>query len=564
MDIISSSVVSAEEPEPVVSPGDTFPGDTLPAVTETPIVQFYKNRTIFITGATGFLGKVLVQKLLAHCPKLSQIYLLIRPKRDSSPEKRLAELLSGPIFAELSAESLEKVVAIPGDITLPNLGISPEDEGRLVKTVSVIFHSAATVKFDDELTRSVQMNIEGTQMMVNLARKMSQLKAFIHTSTAFSHCYNEHIEEKFYPSAAFSPDDLIELCKTSDDEAGYVVRNILNNPFSTKLIIGKHPNTYTFTKAIAEQLLKETASDLPLAIVRPSIVVAAWKDPLPGWVDNLNGPTGMITGAASGILRSIMVTPDNVADIVPVDVVINLMCVMATKLGSDNNNVEGATQIKKSIPIYNCTSGLINPITWKEIMDKIIPGIAKYPLEKMVWFPNLMYQTNPWVHGFCHLTMHRLPALVIDTLIRLSGRAPFMGKIITRLEKATEALEFFSTRQWKWDTDNMQELEKNLDPEDRDNFGMDIKDLNWDSFMVWYAFGARHYVMKCDPTTVEASFRKAKILYRAHQALVFSLFLMGFSFLSLFVPFEVPGKFYFTCFVSFVCTFCMLNFHFDY
>ena len=65
-----------------------------------------------------------------------------------------------------------------------------------------------------------------------------------------------------------------------------------NNPLATKLVIGKHPNTYTFTKAIAEQLLMETASDLPLAIVRPSIVVAAWKDPLPGWVDNLNGPTG--------------------------------------------------------------------------------------------------------------------------------------------------------------------------------------------------------------------------------------------------------------------------------
>lgn len=64
MDIISSSVVSAEEPEPVVSPGDTFPGDTLPAVTETPIVQFYKNRTIFITGATGFLGKVLVSRIV--------------------------------------------------------------------------------------------------------------------------------------------------------------------------------------------------------------------------------------------------------------------------------------------------------------------------------------------------------------------------------------------------------------------------------------------------------------------------------------------------------------------
>lgn len=59
------------------------------------------------------------------------------------------------------------------------------------------------------------------------------------------------------------------------------------------------------------------------------------------------------------------------------------MCVMATKLGSDNNNVEGATQIKKSIPIYNCTSGLINPITWKEIMDKIIPGIAKVRFDEL-------------------------------------------------------------------------------------------------------------------------------------------------------------------------------------
>jgi fatty acyl-CoA reductase len=66
----------------------------------------------------------------------------------------------------------------------------------------------------------------------------------------------------------------------------------LNNPVTTKEVINDHPNTYTFTKALAEQLLLETAADLPLAIIRPSIVVAAWKDPMPGWVDNLNGPTG--------------------------------------------------------------------------------------------------------------------------------------------------------------------------------------------------------------------------------------------------------------------------------
>ena len=44
---------------------------------------------------------------------------------------------------------------------------------------------------------------------------------------------------------------------------------------------------------------------LPIVIIRPSIVVAAWKEPLPGWLENLNGPTGTIAGAEKGVLRTI-------------------------------------------------------------------------------------------------------------------------------------------------------------------------------------------------------------------------------------------------------------------
>ena len=92
-----------------------------------------------------------------------------------------------------------------------------------------------------------------------------------------------------------------------------------------KEVIGSHPNTYAFTKALAEQWLFQSATDLPLAIVRPSIVIAAWKDPFPGWIDNFNGPTGLIIQAASGILRSIVVDSKSRADFIPVDVVINLV-----------------------------------------------------------------------------------------------------------------------------------------------------------------------------------------------------------------------------------------------
>jgi hypothetical protein len=78
--------------------------------------------------------------------------------------------------------------------------------------------------------------------------------------------------------------------------------------------------------------------------------------------------------------------------------------------------------------------------------------------------------------------MHRIPALVIDAGLRISGHQPFMGKIISKMEKATATLEFFSTRQWTWDTNNMEDLEKSLQPEDRKIFGL-VKRLKEDCFI---------------------------------------------------------------------------------
>ena len=72
----------------------------------------------------------------------------------------------------------------------------------------------------------------------------------------------------------------------------------------TKQLIGERPNTYTFTKAISEQLISEERGELPIAIVRPSIVGGAIEEPMPGWVDNLNGPMGLVATGGHGIVRS--------------------------------------------------------------------------------------------------------------------------------------------------------------------------------------------------------------------------------------------------------------------
>jgi len=60
-------------------------------------------------------------------------------------------------------------------------------------------------------------------------------------------------------------------------------------------LVGKAPNVYAYTKALGEQLLDRGCKldKIPLVIVRPSIVTAAMKEPMPGWIDNLNGPSGL-------------------------------------------------------------------------------------------------------------------------------------------------------------------------------------------------------------------------------------------------------------------------------
>lgn len=58
---------------------------------------FYKGKSIFVTGGSGFMGKVLIEKLLYSCPDLKEIFFLIRPKKGRVPESRLQEMIKLPV-----------------------------------------------------------------------------------------------------------------------------------------------------------------------------------------------------------------------------------------------------------------------------------------------------------------------------------------------------------------------------------------------------------------------------------------------------------------------------------
>ena len=63
------------------------------------------------------------------------------------------------------------------------------------------------------------------------------------------------------------------------------------------------PNTYTFTKSLSEQIIQEKQDVLPMIIFRPSIVISSISEPMPGWIDNYNGPVGLLVGCGFGINR---------------------------------------------------------------------------------------------------------------------------------------------------------------------------------------------------------------------------------------------------------------------
>ncbi|KAL7738356.1 hypothetical protein ACLKA6_006676 [Drosophila palustris] len=480
-----------------------------------PIGQFYAERSVFITGGTGFMGKVLVEKLLRSCPDIRNIYLLIRPKRGQEVSARLTELLNAPLFESLRREKpkeLSKVIPISGDITSEELGISESDQTLLCRNVSVVFHSAATVKFDEKLKLSVTINMLGTKRLVELCHRMLRLDALIHVSTAYCNCDRTDVSEVIY-APPYNPDDIISLIN-------WLPEDILDQ--LTPSLIGKRPNTYTFTKALAEHMLLKEAGNLPVAIVRPSIVTASLNEPFAGWVDNFNGPTGLVSALAKGMFRTMMCEKNYVADMVPVDIVINLMIAAAWRT---------ATRKSNNLLIYNCCTGQRNPIIWSEFVKYAMSSVRKHPLEGCLWYPTGDLRMNRPMNTLNCLLKHFLPAYILDGVARLMGKKPFVVNVQNKIAKAVECLEYFATRQWRFKDDNVHGLLHTLSPKDREIFIFDVRNINWDKYVERYVLGFREFLFKQRPESLPASRKRMVRLYYLHQLVKVVAVLLTWRFL---------------------------------
>ncbi|XP_049317469.1 putative fatty acyl-CoA reductase CG5065 isoform X2 [Bactrocera dorsalis] len=494
------------------------------------ISQFFENQEIFITGGSGFIGKGLIEKILRSCTNVGAVYVLLRPKKGKSIEERLNSILDSQLFARLRREqpqNLQKVHAIAGDCSELGLGICASDLRRL-ENVNIIYHSAASVRFDDPLRDAVLMNTRGTYELIKIAETLKHLKVFVHVSTTYCYPNRRVIEEQFYPPYA-DWRTTIKLAETYDTE----LLNIFNLKYGDF-----QPNTYTFTKSLAEQIIKEYKDKLPLLIFRPSIVISSVEEPVPGWVDNFNGPIGMLVACGIGIFRTSYGEPNIISDFVPVDVVVRAMLIATYRKGTEDRDND-----EPKLEVVNGAASKIRPITTGEVIEIGKKVIKETPFEKTLWVPDgSITRCQVW-NMIRFFTLQILVAIFADFALRFTNTKPFLLKLQRRIYAATLALHYFVTTQWDFKNDNFYELNSFVPESEVDKFGfLQYKDLDYEQFFRTGIRGARVFLLNEPATCSQEALTRMKI----YKVLHFLIKLIGSVLILRFVAYFIYDKFYAT------------------
>ncbi|XP_060876847.1 fatty acyl-CoA reductase wat-like isoform X1 [Metopolophium dirhodum] len=470
---------------------------------ETGVAETFRNGIVLITGSTGFLGKILTEKLLRSCP-VKNIVVLVRRKKELNASQRVAKIYQQTLFDRIRHEKpdfIKSIKIIEGNLEESSLGLSLDDHDWMIENVNFVFHCAATVKFNETLELASKINIQGTEHLLALASKMKNLKGFVHVSTAYSHCPRKEIKEEYYTV----PVTVTEL------------KNMLVDNVPTAEIIEDWPNTYTFTKAVAENMIMINENRLPISIFRPSIIGCTESEPEPGWLENMNGPTGLISGVMVGFLRTAPNIGTNITDIIPADYTVNaLISVMW-----DTVNRHKQSNIVNKVPkIYNYVSCVESPLTWGRYIREMHDQYYVAPPLQSMWYGFYILYTHFMVGSILRFFLHRIPGAFMDLLLILCGKSPKMLRMYAKTESMVDLIYEFSTKQWKFDNTNTRQLWLSLSKDDRNMFQFSLKSFDWKSYIESYYYGIRKHILHEDLSNVKEALSKNKKLLRLHQLCV--------------------------------------------
>lgn len=250
-------------------------------------------KNIFLTGVTGFVGKIVLEKLLRDAPDVKAILVLVRSpsscedRREAVQARFVKDVIDTPVFKVLKEKFgnsfneywRSRVVVIAGDLDNENLNLSDDDRQK-AQGIDVIIHCAANTRFDDPVRKMVESNVLGTLNVLSFAKTLPTCPPISYVSTAYCNSnLADTIFERQYPLKfdAYTMAKAIINCEESAADTAFASA------------LEMWPNQYTFSKALAEACLFQARGDVRVAVVRPTVIGPTLKEPFPGWIDTIFG-----------------------------------------------------------------------------------------------------------------------------------------------------------------------------------------------------------------------------------------------------------------------------------
>ena len=386
---------------------------------------------VFVTGVTGFMGKVVLEQLVRRRAelKIDTVYVLIRRKRGTAPARRFRyEVMGSRCFSRIEDGWERAVEVVAGELTEPRCGLSDEAFARVTSKTTHIIHCAASVDFHLPIAQAAASNITSALNMLQLARKSPNLVHMIDTSTAY-----------VTPTDGSAP--IRERLAPLPRAAEAIYRSIVDGTADQGVLLKEtgHPNTYTYTKCVAEHLLMERRGDVPLTILRPSIISAAWRHPFPGWIDSAAAFAGFVMGVGSGHMRVLQASADAHLDLIPVDEVADRALHLAFI-------TPPPTEVDQPA-IVHATAGVQNACRIGDVARTVVDFYRRHPVHRE---PALRY-IGPGGKRFAakNLQHHKLPVTAARAVFKVTGQKKLdrqAKRLVQGLDKLNSSFPYFTTR----------------------------------------------------------------------------------------------------------------------
>jgi fatty acyl-CoA reductase len=370
--------------------------------------NWFTGQRLLLTGASGFVGKALLEKILWASPGVERVFVLLRARDSRGAAERLGEILAAPAFHRLRSRHgsaftrfcREKLVAVAGDVTQEKLGASACEYQHLAGSLTAIVHAAACVNFDARWDVGLEVNTLGPLRVLRLAQDAGNIP-FVHLSTCYvsgnrhgrvdeelapldpaflqweggsqaapnllawvarhldkCRAFSEAVDQGLYDVEMGPPNVSISPAAARRNRRKWLTRRLAEQGREQAQRLGWN-DAYTLTKALGEHLLVEQRGAVPLRLVRPSIIGSTFAEPSRGWLVGIKICDPVILALAHG-LGCFVGNPGLPLDMIPCDLVVNAtLAVLATR------------PRRPGVEIYQIATSEQNPLR-QEVLAQVV------------------------------------------------------------------------------------------------------------------------------------------------------------------------------------------------